>query len=307
MAIREDSMGTYVEGTPVSVVDISKLPGYGKAPDDALMPGEPASRTAPKPDQEQLSSRQLPDLNKLRDRLLQNQAEGTASPSDPARQLFTDRDGNILLGDPADPAASERQSVIPQEIFYAPDLNKIAEAARENQRRGEVDPSDPSRQMFTDTDGNILMGDQVDPARAERMSKIPQETFFAANDSPRLALERRIVEDKLPRTTFQASDGSTTGWVYPVTNEFGDDYKLFVWYDAGTATYKVSVVEPDLRGKVGVEDCHLYSDGTICLKQEGGPGYRNLEDAYARSVLWTRGASCYRRGYGFQFNAGQEG
>jgi hypothetical protein len=329
MAIKEDAMGSYEEGAPVPVVDISKLPGRGSPPADVL-PAEP-SRAGKKPtipvlegtvvprpeaalaqpeqsltDLEWMRQQPPVDLNVLRDRIRHNLEDGVVSPTDPSQQLFADSEGNIMLGDERNPATAHRQSEIPQSIFYAPDLNKIAQAARDNQRRGDVDPADPSRQMFTNQEGDILMGDQVDPGNAQRYSRITQETFYAG-EGPRLALERRIVSDKMPGNTFQASDGTTTGWVYSVTNEFSDTYTLFAWYDIGTATYKISLVEPDLRGRVGVEDCHLFSDGTICLKREGGPGYRNLEDAYSRSVLWTRGASCYRRGYGFQFNLGQEG
>jgi hypothetical protein len=312
MAFQEDAMGSYEEGAPVPIVDISKLPGRDKQPADMVSAeqhgNEPPTTEAERPltDIEWVRQRPPVDLNALRGRLMGNQADGVESPVDPSRQMFTDNNGNIMLGDQRDPATVSRQSQIPQSIFYAPDLNRIAEAARENQRRGDTDPADPSRQIFTNKNGDILMGDQMDPQNARQYSRITQETFFV-DDSPRLALERRIVQAKMPSNTFQASDGTITGWVYSITNEFSDKYTLFAWYDAGTATYKVSVVEPDLRGKVGVEDCHLYDDGTICLKREGGPGYRNLEDAYSRSVLWTRGASCYRRGYGFQFNIGQEG
>lgn len=330
MSLQEDSMGTFEEGVPVPVVDISTLPGRGDKPAGMpqvapfqvraqhLAPVLEGTVIRPRPEKAHTEPevpltdlewvRQQPpvDLNVLRQRLLDNQEQGIENPSDPSRQVFTDNEGNIMLGDQRDPATAHRQSEIPQTIFYAPDLNKIAEAARENQRRGDTDPTDPSRQMFTNKDGDILMGDQVDPQNAQRYSRITQETFFA-DDISRLARERQVVRDKLPSNAFQASDGTTAGWVYTITNEFSDDYTLFAWYDVATATYKISLVEPDLRGKVGVEDCHLYSDGTICLKQQGGPGYRNLEDAYSRSVLWTRGASCYLRGYGFQFNVGQEG
>lgn len=306
-------MGAYEEGAPVPVVDISSLPGRDRPPTDkplADAPKVPATSAQAEPqrtlvDLEMVRQQPVVDLNVIRDLHARNNAEGIERPADPARQLFTDNEGNIMLGDQRNPASADRQSEIPQSIFYAPDLNRIAQAARDNQQRGDVDPTDPSRQMFTNKEGDILMGDQVDPHSAQRLSRITQETFYSG-DSPRLALERRVVRDKMPSNTFQASDGTITGWVYSITNEFADKYTLFAWYDAATATYKVSLVEPDLRGKVGVHDCHLYSDGTICLKEEGGSGYRNLEDAYSRSVLWTRGASCYLRGFGFQFSLGQE-
>jgi hypothetical protein len=316
MKYQEDAMGTYEEGTPVSVIDVTKLPGLNEPPkplpalapkpEAALVVEAPAAaETAPPPVGSAETGHQL-DLNELRRRLLDNQQRGEVAPGDPDKQLFTSSDGEILLGDQVNPEAAERYSVITQERFYAPDLNKIARTIRENQQQHVTDPSAVTRQMFTTPDGQIVMGDEVDPSSAERLSRITQERFYAP-DSRRLALEQSIVGEKLPSNAYQASDGSITGWVYSITNEFADTYELFLWYDEGTATYKVSLIEPRLGGNVGVEDCHLYSDGTICLKKQGGSGYRNLADAYARSVLWTRGASCYRRGYGFQFNAGQEG
>lgn len=314
MSYQEDAMGTYEEGAPVSVVDATKLPGLGQPP--APLPARNAAPAvvegvvvtdAPEAPVSALAAagRDL-DLNELRRRLVDNQRRGEDMPADPGKQLFTGPAGEILLGDKVNPETAERYSVITQERFYAPDLNKIAQTIRENQQRGVTEPTAAPRQMFTTPDGQIVMGDEVDPDSADRLSRITQERFYSS-ESARLAQERSIIREKLPSNAYQASDGSITGWVYSITNEFTDTYTLFLWYEEGSRTYKVSLVEPMLGGSVGVEDCHLYADGTICLKRQGGPGYRNLEDAYARSVLWTRGASCYRRGYGFQFNVGQEG
>ena len=75
---------------------------------------------------------------------------------------------------------------------------------------------------------------------------------------------------------------------------------MFLWYDPSTRRYEVSLISPPLGGNVNVHECHVYTNGVICLRENGG--YKNMDRAYARSVLWTRGASCYRRGYGFQFN-----
>jgi hypothetical protein len=211
------------------------------------------------------------------------------------------------------PAGRQRDEELPArplsrvtaEVFHAPDLNKIAATIRANQLRNQADPSEPDKQLYVDPDGNILAGDQVDPANDDRLSRVTQETFFAYG-SRQLEHERFIVRNKLPQDAYEASDGEVDGWVYAITNEFGDRYDLFLWHDANDNTYKVSLIEPRLGGTVGVEECHLFEDGTLCLKQQGGAGYRRLEDAYARSVVWTRGASCYRRGYGFQFNIGQD-
>ncbi|MBL8929312.1 MAG: hypothetical protein JNL54_04235 [Kineosporiaceae bacterium] len=202
----------------------------------------------------------------------------------------------------ADGVARGALSQVTAETFYMPDLNKIAAAIRDNMREGTTTPSDPARQILVDREGNIYSGDEIGGS-ARPLSQVTSETFYAWGD--RSARELAIVQTKLPANTVHASDGDVDGWAYSITNEFGDTYTLFLWFDASNGTYKVSLVEPRLGGQVGVEDCHLYEDGTLCLKREGGPGYASMENAYARSVIWTRGASCYRRGYGFQFNLGQ--
>jgi hypothetical protein len=191
-------------------------------------------------------------------------------------------------------------SRVTTETFYSPDLNRIAATVRANQQAGSTDPARREQQLFVDKEGDIMFGDQVNPLAASRVSRVTQETFYAQRDQ-----EQAIVNAKMPANTYFASDGTVEGWVYQIANEFDDAYVLFLWHDRSDRTYKVSLVEPRLGGSVGVEDCHLYPDGTLCLKRQGGPGYPSMADAYARSVLWTRGASCYRRGYGFQFNVGQ--
>lgn len=197
-------------------------------------------------------------------------------------------------------------STLTRETFYAPDLNKIAATVRANQEANIKDPLAPSQQLYVDNHGNIFFGDQAGqaPSTNRRLSKVTQETFYGDWLYDRDVAE---VADKLPPGTQWATDGDIGGWLYSVSNEFGDSYQLFLWWEAASGTYKVSLVTPRLGGAVGVHDCHLYSDGTLCLKKEGGPGYTQLADAYARSVLWTRGASYYQRGYGFQFNVGQVG
>lgn len=281
-------MSSGYEGAPpdVEVIDISSLPPDRTAP-------EAVTRAAASP-------RPSTDLNAVRDRLVAEQAESELRPA----SLYVDPYGNILLREQATNLPARRLSPVTTEVFYSPDLNKIAETIRMNQQRDNKDPRARDEQLFVDDQGNILFGDQVDPASADRVSRVTQETFYS---SARREDERAIVRAKLPANAYEASDGEVRGWVYDITNEFGDQYDLFLWRDKSDNSYKVSLIEPRLGGAVGVEDCHVFDDGTICLKERGGPGYRKLEDAYARSVVWTRGASCYRRGYGFQFNIGQGG
>lgn len=202
----------------------------------------------------------------------------------------------VLVGDADDPR--ERLSELTTETFYAPDLNKIAAEVKRNQQSGVESPADPKNRLFVDNDGNIFFGDEAGQDRA-RLSEITQETFYGrvATDA-----EERVVRQKLPKNAQWATDGDYGGWVFTITNEFADSYTLFLWLDPADRLYKVSLIDPDLRGQVSVHDCHLYSDGTLCLRHEHGPGYPELERTFARAALWTRGASFYRRGYGFNFS-----
>lgn len=243
------------------------------------------------------------DLNAVQAQVVGDQASFGDLRHGRPNSLFVDNEGNILLRRQAEEQPVRVLSRVTTETFYAPDLNRIAETIRANQQSNRPDPSRRDMQLFVDKEGDIMHGDQVNPQAAARVSRVTQETFYAG----RREQEETIVRSKFPANTYPASDGAVEGWVYQIVTEFNDPYTMFLWFDSSDRTYKVSLVEPRLGGTVGVEECHLYPDGTICLKRQGGPGYSNMADAYARSVLWTRGASCYRRGYGFQFNVGQAG
>jgi hypothetical protein len=57
----------------------------------------------------------------------------------------------------------------------AVDLNKLREAILQNQNRQSTLPSDPSKQVVVDKNGNVLMGTQVQPGQL--VTQVPQETF----------------------------------------------------------------------------------------------------------------------------------
>lgn len=198
------------------------------------------------------------------------------------------------------PAAPVRLSGLTRLACHAPDLNKIAETVRRNQQLAVTNPAAPTDQLYATPEGDILQGTVVDRETATRVTPITQETFYAST-AERLSREREIARIKMPAGTAYASDGEYGGWVYHVTNEFNDTYQLFLWYDPAASRYEVSLISPPLAGQVSAHGCHLFSDGRLCLRHGGG--YKDMERAYARSVLWTRGASCYVRGYGFQFSA----
>lgn len=230
----------------------------------------------------------------------------------------------VVRGQPAAPAG--RRSALTGMTFHVPDLNKITETIRRNREQGVANPEQAANQLYATPEGEILTGTVVGPNPGQRLSVITQETFYAdtahgtgifahalsritkasfwveAEPTPpdRHSVEQGIVRDKMPAGTVFATDGAYDGWVYSVTSEFDDTYELYLWYDPSGGGYKVSLLSPKIAGSVSAHGCHLYSDGTLCLKENGG--YRDMANAYARSVLWTRGASCYQRGYGFMFN-----
>ncbi len=220
----------------------------------------------------------------------------------------------------------------------APDLNAIAAQVRQAQASSEVDPSGEREALVVDNQGQVNFAGDSDKKRP--LTVLSQETFAgwfnrdrtgtpaqrslssrsvtsqpspAANrghtnnqrptDDRRRQRDAQTVARHFPSGTRWASDGKFSGWVYDITNEFGDPYRFFGYFDPTFSLYKVALLAPKLAGKVGAHEGHLFRDGLVCLNQRGG--CRELADAYARSALWCRGASLVRRGHGFQFNTGQ--
>lgn len=189
-----------------------------------------------------------------------------------------------------------RSSIVTGDTFYV-DLNAIQAAVLEQQRNGGAQV-DPKSQLYADNNGEIVLGGEG--RDTSRMSRIETDTFYARD----LALEARTAA-KMP-TSIKVSDGTYEGYHYKLTNAFHDTYELFIYYHSSYRVYRVALISPRLGGEVNAHGCHLWPDGTICLTRKNGSGYPSMEEAYAKSVLWTLGASLFQRGYGFQFNTGQD-
>jgi hypothetical protein len=201
----------------------------------------------------------------------------------------------------------EVRSEVTQDTFYneSVDLNAIADAVRRAQDNGG-EPTDQKERIFVNRDGDLQMGSGPG---GERVAQVTTDTFYATYretlDAVRVERESAFVRTSMPKNTIRASDGKFEGWHYTITNEFGDKYGLFLHYNPSFGVYRVALIDPQMEGTVDAHGTHLWPDGILCLTTRPGSGYPDMGEAFAKAALWTRGASCYRRGYGFQFNTGQ--
>ena len=115
----------------------------------------------------------------------------------------------------------------------------------------------------------------------------------------RVLQDKAQVEAKLPASTRYVTVGGVRGWLYPISTELGDAFRLFLYFD-GTG-YQVKVVEPEVEGRFDPHASHLLPDGRLCLSDEEGRGLSSLEEAYARSVVWCTGFSVFLRDEHFPF------
>jgi hypothetical protein len=111
--------------------------------------------------------------------------------------------------------------------------------------------------------------------------------------------DRLEAEGCLPAAARRVSVQGTSGFLYPVGNEQGDRFVLFLWFDG--AAYQVKVVEPALGKVADPHACHLYPDARLCLGGDDGGGMPSLAGAFARSVLWVNGFGAYQRTGRFPF------
>ncbi len=115
----------------------------------------------------------------------------------------------------------------------------------------------------------------------------------------------RVLRDKAqaegilpPATRYLKVDG-VRGWLYHVSSELGDAFRLFLYFDGGG--YQVRVVEPEVEGRHDPHASHVFPDGRICLSDDDGAGASTMEAAYARSVVWCNGFSVFLRDEHFPY------
>jgi hypothetical protein len=111
--------------------------------------------------------------------------------------------------------------------------------------------------------------------------------------------DRLAAEGCLPAAARRVTAEGSTGWLYPVTSEQGDPFRMFLWFDG--AAYQVKVVEPVIESTSDPHACHVFPDQRLCLGGDPGGGMPTLDGAFARSVLWATGYSAWRRTGRFPF------
>lgn len=231
------------------------------------------------------------DLNVIRDAILQAQRGGAAPLN-----VYADPAGAVVAGGRGS-ARDQRISTVVGDTFFV-DLNAIQAAVLAAQAsEGQVADKD---RVYVDQQGEVMLGSDV--ADPTRYSAVVGDTFYARD----LVAEAETVRTKLP-AAVKVTDGTYEGYAFSITNMFNDKYDLFIYYHPVYKVYRVALVQPRLGGELDVHGGHLYSDGTLCLTRKEGSGYKSMDKTYAKAAVWTLGASLYRRGYGFQFNLGQEG
>jgi len=173
------------------------------------------------------------------------------------------------------------------------DLNELRNRVLSTQQQGVDFPSNPDRNVYVDDEGNIVLNPRSAPGRT--LSSVPQKTFAVS-----LVRDRQTVAQKMPANTQEMSVSGTTGWIYHITTELGDPYTLFAFHDG--SAYQVMVVFPEVAGRYGAHDAHLFGNGCICFGDALQGGLPTLEQAYAKSVLWANGFSVFLRTGQFPFS-----
>jgi len=197
------------------------------------------------------------------------------------------------------------------------DLNLLRRTLQENASSGQTHPIEPHRKIVVGRDGKIRHGNELGLADQRELSEVPQDLFAglvsmlrqrlfgsqAVTHVPpvapvvrrpggRLARDRAVVREKLPLGTKEISVAGTMGFVYQITDEFGESYTMVIYFDG--SEYQVKVVAPEIEGHYGVAAAHVFSDGRLCLRPPAG-GMPTLAEAYAKSVLWATGFTVFRR------------
>jgi hypothetical protein len=168
------------------------------------------------------------------------------------------------------------------------DLNRLRETIVRNQQHGTALPERSEDQVFVER-GNIVLSENVPTWKKRELAQVHQGVWAASH---LYSLDEcEVVSRVFPYDTEPVTQDGVQGWQYTVTCEFGHTYILFIYHDG--SAYQVCVAFPEVAGKYGVHDAHLYSDGRICFGWGYGGGLPSFEQAYAKSVVWCTGFSTF--------------
>lgn len=171
----------------------------------------------------------------------------------------------------------------------SPSLDSLQDIVR---RRRQQSASAPGRDVAVDRDGQIVVveytafGTVLTPG-GRPVSRVPKDTFAASDQD--------FVNNKMPSNAYRVEESGIKGWMYEVNTgaPYYEDYTMFIYFSNNV--YYVKLVDPNYAGQAPVHECHLWPDGKLCLSSDAGGGYRDIEQAYGKSVLWAKGYSEYRR------------
>lgn len=274
------------------------------------------------------------DLNNLRDIINGNARSGTPSPTDPDRRVHVEPSGAVVVGTPE--GARDKLSEVHQGVFsggrpdewtvltdHPPSDGDLAARLRtmlvnrrstseevvdtsvaptDAPRRGriqtsaDVDEGDAASDVVVATDGAVHSCEAAKPV--VRLSEVHQGVFSAAP-----LAQARLVADKLPQNTRWIEDTKARGWMYDVTNEFGDDYSFFIYHRQDNGLFFAMMIYPEVPATPDPHVAHYFRTGGLCLAPE--VGLPTLDGCYAKSVIFSVGWSTYARTGVFPFEGAQ--
>jgi len=180
------------------------------------------------------------------------------------------------------------------------DLNRLRNTIRESQEQGEDTPDDFWKKAFVTRRGKIQLGSDGAANDGRPKSEIHQG-LFAVSDAVQLDDGQRIVDEFLPDGTERIEQDGQAGWLFDFEDELGQWYQMFLYHDG--SHYQVQVVYPELEhASYGVHEAHLYADGRLCLSDDTMGGLDDLQETYAKAVLWANGFSIFQHTGQFPFS-----
>lgn len=240
------------------------------------------------------------DLNHLRD-LINQQARGNRVPSeDAAEHVYVEPSGAVVLAD----TKGERRhlSEVHPGVFAGSGptseralLPTVREAAAPTSTGSELVPYAPNSPVFVDPDGKVTINGTSGDRR--QLSEVHPGVFCAAT-----AEDAATAREKLPPGARWVDDGHARGWMFDITNDFGDQFTFFVYRQGDHGLYYAMMVYPEVPSAPDPHVAHYFRSGRLCLAPE--IGLPTLEACYAKSVIFSLGWSTFTRTGTFPF-AGQ--